>query len=41
MAGETDQTLLSIGDTVESDAKATSGIESDTAPASSSSNAAT
>jgi hypothetical protein len=38
MAGETDQTLLSISDTAASIGKVASGAESDTAPTSSSSN---
>jgi hypothetical protein len=40
MAGEADQTLLAASDTIASDAKVTSGAESDTVPTSSSSNAA-
>jgi hypothetical protein len=41
MAGETNQTLLAVGDAAASNAKAAFGVESDTAPPSSSSNAAT
>jgi hypothetical protein len=41
MAGETNQTLLAAGDAAASNAKAAFAVESDTAPPSSSSNAAT
>jgi hypothetical protein len=41
MASEADQALFAVDDTAASDSKVASGAESDTAPASSSSNAAT
>jgi hypothetical protein len=41
MVGEAVQTLLTVGNAAASDAKAVSSAESDTAPTSSSSNAAT
>jgi hypothetical protein len=41
MAGEADQTIHAVSDAAASDSKVASGAESDTAPASSSSNDAT
>jgi hypothetical protein len=41
MAGEADQTLLAVGDAAASESQVAFGVESDIAPASSSSNAAT